>query len=185
MDCTVALWGGRQQLGVPGHALGIVGYDGDMTAKAPSIPEGRRPRGKRHAGYAATIVIDGIILFVVNNLVAWDVVPWLTDDFNDVLPIMNASLLASIVVNAVYLLYDAPLWRAGCELALLALSIAVGVRLYQIFPLDFSEYSFDWALLTRWILVLAIVGMCIGFVAGSVKLAVDVAGRVGQTHIPA
>jgi hypothetical protein len=185
MDCTVALWSGRQQPRVPGHALGIVGYDGDMTAKAPSIPEGRRPRGMRQAGYAATIVIDAIFLFVANNILSWDVLPWLTEEFSDVLPIMNASLLASLVVNAVYLMFDPPVFRSVCELALLALTIAVGVTMLRVFPFDFAAYTFDWEIVTRWIIGITLVAMCIGFVASSVKLAVDVAGRVGQTHIHA
>jgi hypothetical protein len=139
----------------------------------------------RQAGYAVAIAVNGIILFVVNNVLAWDVAPWLTDDFNDVLPILNTSLLASIVVNAVYLVFDPPLWRSVCELALLALSIAVGITTYRVFPFDFTAYSFDWELLARWVIGLAIFGMCVGFVASAVKLIVDLTGGVGATHVDA
>jgi hypothetical protein len=139
----------------------------------------------RQAGYAVAIVVNGIILFVVNNVLAWDVAPWLTDDFNDVLPILNTSLLASVLVNAVYLVFDPPLWRSVCELALLALSIAVGITTYRVFPFDFAAYSFDWELLARWVISLAIFGMCVGFVASAVKLIVDLSGGVGATHVDA
>ena len=145
----------------------------------------RRPRGMRQAGYAVAIAVNGIILFVVNNVLAWDVAPWLTDDFNDVLPILNTSLLASIIVNAVYLVFDPPLWRSVCELALLALSIAVGITMFRVFPFDFAAYSFDWELLTRMVMGFAIFGMCIGFIASAVKLIVDLAGGIGHTHVDA
>jgi hypothetical protein len=156
-----------------------------MTAEAPSASRSRRPRGTRQAGYAVAIAVNGIILFVVNNVLAWDVVPWLTDDFTDVLPVLNVSLLASIAANAVYLVFDPPLWRSVSELALLALSIAVAVTTYRVFPFDFASYSFDWELLARWVIGLAIFGMCVGFVAGAVKLLVDLAGGIGHTHMDA
>ena len=59
------------------------------------------PTGIRRLGYLVGVGVSAGILFVVNNLLAWDIVPFLTDDFDQLLPIVNASLVASIVVNAI------------------------------------------------------------------------------------
>ena len=45
-------------------------YDGPMTAVTPTVTE-RRPPGTRRLGYTIAIVVNGAILFVVHNLLAW------------------------------------------------------------------------------------------------------------------
>ena len=57
------------------------------------------PVGVRRLGYFIGIAISAGILFVVNNLLAWDIVPFLTADFDQLLPIVNASLV--VVVHVV------------------------------------------------------------------------------------
>jgi hypothetical protein len=87
-----------------------------------------------------------------------------------VLPIINASLLASIVVNLVYLRYDAAWFKSLMEITLATIALAATVRMFQVFPFDFSAYDFNWTALTRAILVVAMVGIVIAIIAELAKL---------------
>lgn len=128
------------------------------------------PVGVRRLGYLVGIGISAGILFVVNNLLAWDIVPFLTDDFDQLLPIINASLVASIVVNAIWILYDAAWIRSTGQIILNLTSIVVLVLTLRIFPFDFSRYSFDWGSLTKVIIVFLIVALVIATIVEIVKL---------------
>jgi len=66
--------------------------------------------GKR-IGYAVAIACNVALLVIANNILDWGWLPWLTEDFARVLPVMNVSFGASIAANAVYLLYDRPGFR--------------------------------------------------------------------------
>ena len=147
----------------------------EKTGTAP-VTKARPSPAARRAGYLVTIVVNLVLLVIVNNLLTWGWLPFLTDDFTRVLPILNLSIGASIIVNAIYLAYD-PLWFTGLfEVVLLGISFAAGLRLYQVFPFDFSAYEFAWDTVVRGILVLGLVGVGIGLVAGTVKLLVRLAG---------
>jgi hypothetical protein len=43
--------------------------------------------------------------------------------------------------------------------------------MFQVFPFDFSGYQFDWEIVTRVVLILAIIGTAIAVVVETVKLA--------------
>jgi hypothetical protein len=123
------------------------------------------------------IAVNAGLLYVVNHLLAWDLLAFLTDDFEQVLPIINASLLASIVVNLVHLGYDAAWFKSVTEIALAAIALAAAVRMFQVFPFDFSAYEFNWTTVTRVVLILAMAGMVIAIIAESAKLAAAMVRR--------
>ncbi|MGZ5385737.1 MAG: hypothetical protein ACXWH0_17385, partial [Acidimicrobiia bacterium] len=97
--------------------------------------------------------------------------PFLTNGFERVTPIINVSLGAGILVNLLYLIFD-PVWfKSLTQIGLLGISMAATVRLYQVFPFDFSAYEFNWETTGRMLLILAMVGAGIGMIAELVKLA--------------
>lgn len=145
-----------------------------MTTTTPTptrSPTERRPSpGSRRFGYVIAIALNAALLVIANNILAWGWLPFLTEELNQVLPLINVSIVATIVVNAVYLVFD-PVWfSALAEMWLLSISMAVTVRMYRVFPFDFSAYEFDWAQTARILLILAMVGIGIGFIANLVKL---------------
>lgn len=121
-------------------------------------------------GYGVTILVDLVLLWVVDNLLAWEVVPFLTEDFSQVSGLIMFSLLASLFVNASLLVADNP--RSGTieKAALALINLWVAVRLLRVFPFDFSG-SDVWAIAVRVILVVAILGAFADFVAGVARLA--------------
>ena len=133
--------------------------------------ERRRPsQGTRRLGYGISIGVQAALLIVVNNLVEWDIVPFITEEFNDVVPYVNVSLVASIVVNAVYFAFD-PRWFKSLGQAILnVISLVVIVQTYRIFPFDFSGSSFNWTAVTRVCLVALMVLVGIGIIGEVVKM---------------
>ena len=133
--------------------------------------ERRRPsRGTRRLGYGISIGVQVALLIVVNNLVEWDILPFITEEFNDLVPYINVSLVASIAVNAVYFGFD-PRWFKSLGQAILnTISLVVIVQTYRIFPFDFSDSSFNWTTITRVCLVGLMVLVGIGIIGEVVKM---------------
>ena len=127
-------------------------------------------RTTRRIGYGVTIVVNAVTLVIANNILDWGWFGWLTEDLNDVLPLINLSLVASMVANAAYFAKDTPGFKGILELIVNGISLIVVIRLLQVFPFDFSEYSSGWETATRSILIVAIVGISLALLVELVKL---------------
>jgi hypothetical protein len=148
------------------------------TRPRPVFARSRPSAATRRFGYVVAIGVNVVLLYVVNNLLEWEWPSFLTADFDRVLPLLNVSIVASMIVNVVYLAYDERWLKTIGEIVTSAISLAVVARMLAVFPLDFTPYDFDWETLTRVCLVFMIVAISIGIVAGTVKLIGDtVRGR--------
>ena len=81
------------------------------------------PSGAKRFGYLLALLINGAMLFVANNLLAWGWFSWLTADFEELLPIINVSLVASMLVNAVYMVYDAQWFKSLTQIGVTGIAI--------------------------------------------------------------
>lgn len=135
------------------------------------------PTTGRRAGYAVLIILNGVFLFVANNLLAWGWPPWLTDDFTSVLPVLNLSIVITMVVNVVYLAYDPPVAKALGDVVTSTMSLVVGIRMWQVFPFDFTGYAWDWDTIVRWIIGIGIVATAMAIIGGLVRLTRIAVGR--------
>lgn len=133
----------------------------------------------RKFGYAIAVVINAAILYAINVWPGWQALPFLTDDTRLVLDIVDISLVAGMIVNAVFLVSDRTWVKALGDLVTVAIGLAVLVRIWQVFPFDFPDASFDWALLVRVLLVIAMVGSAIGIVVQFVTLIRSLLGYGG------
>ena len=133
------------------------------------------PVGVRRLGYLVGIAVSAGIVFVLNNLLTWDILPFLTSDFEQLLPIINASLAATITFNAIWILYDAAWIRSTGQIILNLISIAVLALTLRVFPFDFSAYSFNWESLTKVVIVFLIVAIVIATIVEIVKLVSAIA----------
>jgi hypothetical protein len=137
----------------------------------PQKAERRRPsKGTRRFGYAVAIVVEVALLVVVNNLVEWDIAPFITEGFNNLVPYINVSLVASMVVNIAYFAFDPRWFRSLTQAILNVISLVVIVQTYRIFPFDFSGSDFNWTALTRTVLVVLMVLVGIGIVGEVAKM---------------
>lgn len=141
-----------------------------MTTFQLQIPPETRRKG-RQAGYVIAIVVNLVMLVIAQNILAWGWAPFLTSDFAQIVPWVSFSLIASMAMNAIYLLDDRPDVKSLGQMTVNLISLIVTYRIWQVFPFDFSAYDFNWDLLTHVILILAFVGSGIGLVAETLKLA--------------
>ncbi len=129
-------------------------------------------------GYSVAVGIHVLLLVAVNNLLGWGWFPWLTPEFDDLLPIINQALAFSIAVYLLYMVYDKPWFKAITQIVVNVIAIAVLIRTWQVYPFDFSAHDFpvdglavdlSWDWLIRFVLGLAIFGTVIAIVTETVR----------------
>jgi hypothetical protein len=147
-----------------------------MTQTGSAGFEQPRSPAARRFGYLVAIGVNLVLLYVVNNLLEWGVPEFLTDDFERVLPIMNFSIVANIVVNIVYLFFDPTWFKSITQIVLSVIGLIVVIRLYRVFPFDYTAYEFyefEWEVVTRVVLVLIMIGISIGIIVTTAKFGSD------------
>jgi hypothetical protein len=145
-------------------------------------PEKKRPsRATRRFGYAVAVMVNIAILVLVNRWPGWEAVPFLTTDTEQVLGIVNASIIAGVVANVVFLVADATWFKALGDIVTTAVGLAAAVRLWQVFPFDFGAGS-AWDTVARVLLVIAMVGSVIGILVTTGRLLGDVVRRATRDH---
>ena len=135
------------------------------TDRSPEIAQ-----SARRVGYVTSIAINLAMLIVVQNILTWGWLPFLTAEFAEVVPWISLSLFATIVVNIVYQLDDSQIVKSAGQIGVNLISIWVTYTILTVFPFDFSAYAFDWEVVARFVLVVAILGAAIGALVEAIKL---------------
>jgi hypothetical protein len=139
---------------------------GEPTA-APGSP--KSPTARR-VGYVVAVLVNAAMLWVVNNLLCWGWPPFLTSAFDELLPVIDLSLAATIVVNLSWAWRDPTWFRHLGQIGLDAIGVAVVVRTWQVFPFDFSGYWSGWATVGRIALGVAFFGLILDMTVRFVAL---------------
>lgn len=127
-------------------------------------------------GYLVAVSVNLVMWYLINIQPGWDAVPFLTQQTTLVLPFVNASIIAGIVVNLLYVIRD-PAWLRGLgDVVTTTLGLVAMVRIWQVFPVEFADGS-PWRLLARWVVGVGIIGSAIGILAGFAKLVQGLTGR--------
>ena len=138
---------------------------------APSAT--RRPSAARRFGYLVAIAANAALLWVAHRLLVWEWPGFLTEEFAEALGLVTASLIASMVVNAGFVLRDRGRAKALGDLITAGFGLAVSVRMWTVFPFDFSGYATDWS----WALRVALgLGIAVTAIAALANLATLVTG---------
>ena len=147
------------------------------TPTTRTRPKKRPGVAARRFGYVVAALVNLALLYGVNVWPGWDVLPFLTADTTRVLTLVNASLVAGVAANAVYVVRD-PRWlRSFGEAFTTAIGVAAMVALWRVFPFDFGDAGFDWSIVVRVLLAIGIVGGAIGIIANLVSLVSDSRSR--------
>lgn len=136
----------------------------------PPVTVDHRPTPTRRVGYAMAIAVNGLMLWLANQLLDWQWPSFLTTDFDVVLPLLSASFVVGMAVNAGYLVVDRGRFRAVGELLTAGFGLAVSLQMWDVFPFDFTGWSTDWSWLVRVALVVGIVGSGIAILVHLVRL---------------
>ena len=124
----------------------------------------------RRSGYVVAAVVNGLVLYLVNRRPGWDALPFLTPQTTQVLGLVNASIIAGLVANVVYLFADPPRLRSLGDLVTTGIGLAAMVRIWQVWPISFEPGGFPWDTVLRWLVAIGIVGSAIGIVVALVTL---------------
>ncbi len=111
----------------------------------------------KHVGYGISAAINAVLMLVVNNLLSWGWPSFITNDFAQLLPVINLSLGVTVLVNLAYISYDPPHFKSLCQMVVGATSMMVALRTWAVFPFDFpTGAGFGWTGMVRVILVMVI-----------------------------
>lgn len=130
----------------------------------------RPPVATRRFGYVIAILINIALVIIANNLLDWGWLSFLTEEFSDVLWLINLSLGVGIAANVLYIVDDSLRPKALGQIVTNLISLVVSIRMLQVFPFDFSGWETDWSWALRTLLIVAIVGTSIAIITDVVKL---------------
>ncbi len=116
---------------------------------------------QRRSGYLVAIAVDAVMLWGAHRILDWGWFRFVTDDWTRVLPLLTASLIVAIVANVLFLGYDGPWLKAPLNIVQAVFGIVVSARMWQVFPFDFSGYTFPWGTVARVLIVLSVVGSAV------------------------
>lgn len=142
--------------------------ENNPTQTKPKKP--KRPHNKK-IDYIVSIVVNAVILYIVNNLLNWEV-QFITWKWPEVLWILNTSIIVSIVLYASFLIYAGRLYYFLGRTAMDIIGIVVAYRMFTVFPFDFNGL-FEMGWLNTWapyLLWVGIVGVSISIVVRTVRL---------------
>jgi len=129
------------------------------------------------------IVINAVLLYLINRSPGWRAVPFLTDDTAQVLWLVNASILAGIVANCVYPVWD-PRWlRAVGDIVTTSIGLAAMVQLWSVFPFAFGDAAINWDLVARWVIGVGIAGSVIAIIVALYQLGRLLPARIQHRHL--
>lgn len=125
----------------------------------------KRDKEKDRSEFIAPIIINIIIWFIVNNVLNWHL-SFISSSFSEVLGILNLLIMASIVVNIIFLFYQAGWFRNSLKIILDILGIMVAYSFLIVFPFILNE---GLALALTILLILALIGGIIGLIIHILK----------------
>ena len=137
----------------------------------PLIPPETRPRpASRRVGYAVSVAVNAALLIVLNVRPGWQEFPFLTAATPQVLGLFNTALAVCLAANLVYLARDPKWLKLLGDMATAGFTLAVAIRLWQVFPFAFNGSAAWWATAIRVLLIVGLIGAGIGIVVEAVSL---------------
>lgn len=93
---------------------------------------------------------------------------------------LSDRLLARVITGLLAFL----LAESTCQVGVSTVGLAAALRMLQVFPFDYSAYAFNWAAVTRLVLVVAVFGSAVAIVVELVRLASHGSSAGGRSHSP-
>jgi hypothetical protein len=143
----------------------------------------RPPRGVRRVGYLFGAAINLLLLWFVTVQPGWRWVPFLTEDFVEVVGLVIVSLLVGVAVNLLYLAADPRWFKYLGDAVTAAIACVILARMWAIFPIDLGDWG-GWETTARVLIALGCIGTGIGAVANLAQAAQTLTEREGQSGRP-
>lgn len=121
----------------------------------------RNIKREQKSEYVTAIIFNLIFLYIVNNLLNWHVY-FVLNTFNEVLWIINLSVIATIVGNFLLLLYSPERFKHVMKIILNIFAFIAVYFVYVVFPFNFYNSFYNWAFSI--LLILGMIGIIIAII---------------------
>ena len=147
-----------------------------MTVEGKAIRQPRSAAPESGAGVGRTlglvtaIAVNLVLLWVVRNLGDWDLLPFLTADYDRIVGPLTIGILTTIAGRALQIVL--PGRRAGILIdgVVTAVGFFVLLRILRVFPFDFDPDGFRWDLVVRFVLIVGLIGSAIGVLVAPLRV---------------
>jgi hypothetical protein len=120
----------------------------------------KRDKERHRSEFVAAIIINIIIWYIANNLVNWNL-SFISPTFIEVLGILNLLIIATIVINFIFLFYDPGWFWNLFHIPIDILGIMTAYTFLIVFPFILNEFL---ALVLTILIILGIIGGFIGLI---------------------
>ncbi len=134
-----------------------------------------QPRAGKRFGYVVAIGCNAVGIYIVHHLLDWGWPRFLTDQFDDVLPLITVSFVYGMVTNAMFVVYDHQWFKSLANVGGSVIAFVITLRLFQVYPFDFSGYAVNWSWAVTTLLIIGMVVTAIAAVAESVRVVTSLA----------
>lgn len=118
--------------------------------------------------YTVAIIVNVILLYAANNLLAWNM-PYITAKYNECLWAINLSVIANLLANTIFLFHDKKGFKGIAQIILNIIGLNFIYTLYVIYPFDFSSIP-DLDQAARIAFITGIMGILLATIIEAVKL---------------
>jgi hypothetical protein len=133
-----------------------------------------KPSKSKKPDYIAAIIVNAALLIIANQVLNWGILPFLTQDFKQMLPIIYIGGGVTIASNAAFLFYDRQWFTSACKIVINAVGIAILTRYLSVFPFDFAAYhGFNWAVFTRVAFYIGLAGLIVAIILEFIQMIVS------------
>jgi len=129
----------------------------------------RLTRNGRQFGYLVAVAVNAALFYIVSHVTEWGWPSFLTKDFDRVDQLILISIGATIIANLAYAAYDELVFKSFAEATLNVISLVATIRVYQVFPFDFTGSQFDWTWVARLGLILVLVATTVSFLTQVIR----------------
>ena len=113
---------------------------------------------RRKSEYIVAIIFSLIFLYIVNNLLNWNIY-FITNTLNNILWIINISIITTIIGNTMLLAYNPEWFHHTIKIILNIISLIATYFVYTVFPFNFYNSFLNWGLSI--LLIFIIIGIVI------------------------
>lgn len=154
-----------------------------MSRNSLEQRESRVSRENRLGNHIASLVVNGVILWIMNALPSWNI-PYLLASYKSALPAINLSLYVQMAMNVVLIFYRPHYFYHLSKVVRAGFSIYAISTILRVFPLDFSTIPFPAGVpslnfITRVVLFIALGASAIDGIVNAVRFL----GRVFRGEI--
>ena len=137
------------------------------------------PTAATRFGYVVAIGCNAFGIWIVHHLLEWSWPRFLTDQFDEVLPLITVAFVFGMATNAMFVLYDRQWLKSLVDVGGSILAFVITLRLYEVYPFDFSDYANNWSWLVTTLLIIGMAVTAIAAIAKSGRVATSLAERKG------